>query len=325
MVTAAPVVTVGSEPKPNQAPARRRNLYPYVWMLPALFFMLVAVIIPLIYTVYISCTNYNQTHLFDFHWVGLRNYAYALSTDPLTGYAHAYLWLFGWTFAFAALCTILNVCIGMAIALLVNNPRVPGRIVFRAFLILPWALPAMITAATWRGILNTNFGAVNSILKSLNLGQPAWLDDPNLAKLSLILINAWFSFPFFMVTILGILQSIPNDLFEAGQIDGANGIARFFHIIIPTIRSALAPLVVVQFGFQFNNAAFIYAITQGGPPSLDISGRGETDTLGSYLYNLVSSSEQFGQAAALGVLIFLVILVLSVVNVRLTGAFKEAN
>jgi arabinogalactan oligomer/maltooligosaccharide transport system permease protein len=190
-------------------------------------------------------------------------------------------------------------------------------------LILPWALPFTITVVAWRGVLNTDFGAVNAILSTLGLGRPDWLNDPTLAKLSLIAVNGWFSFPYFMVLILSILQAIPTDLYEVAEIDGANAWARFLHITIPSIRPALAPLIVVQFAFQFNNAAFVYALTNGQPPSLDISGRGETDILGSYLFSQVRNSENFGQMAALGILVFVVIIALSVVNVRFTGAFKE--
>lgn len=310
---------------PAAPAARKRNLFPYLWLSPALFFLSIAIIVPLIFTVYISFTNYNFRHLFDFQVVGWRNYGYAFSTDPYSGYANAYIWLLGWTILFAAACTALNVGVGMLLAVLVNNPRLPGRIVFRALLIVPWALPFTITVVTWQGLLNTNFGAINTILHAIGLGRPDWLNDPNLAKLTVILVNVWFSFPFFMVTILGILQSIPGDLYEAGQIDGASAWGRFRYITLPSIRAAITPLIVVQFGFQFNNALFIYALTQGNPPSLDPSGRGETDLLASFLYKLVGTSRQFSQAAALGVLIFVVIMILSAINVRLTGAFKEVK
>ena len=310
---------------PLTPPKRRRNLFPYAWIAPALLFMVVGIFIPLVYTVYVSGTNYDQSHLYNYHWVGLRNYGYAFSTDEYTGYMLGYLWLFGWTFAFAALCTVVNVVTGGAIALLVNNPRLPGRMIFRAFLILPWALPFTITVVAWRGVLNTDFGAVNSVFSSLGLGRPDWLNDPNLAKLCLIAVNGWFTFPYFMVLILSILQAIPGDLYEVAEIDGASAWARFIHITLPSIRPALAPLIVVQFAFQFNTAQFVYALAAGQPPSLDISGRSETDILGSYLYNQVRNSENFAQMAALGVLIFVVVVVLSVVNIRLTGAFKEAK
>lgn len=310
---------------PAAPPARKRRLFPYAWMTPALFFMVLGILIPLVYTVYISGTNYDQAHLYNYHWVGLRNYGYAFSTDPYTGYVHGYLWLFAWTFFFALACTVVNVCTGGALALLVNNPRLPGRLIYRALLILPWALPFTITVVAWRGVLNTDFGAVNAILSSVGLGRPDWLNDPNLAKLCLIAVNGWFSFPYFMVLILSILQAIPSDLYEVAEIDGASAWARFIHITIPSIRPALAPLLVVQFAFQFNNASFVYALTNGQPPSLDISGRGETDILGSYLFSQVRNSENFAQMAALGTLIFIVILILSAVNVRFTGAFKEVR
>ena len=316
-----------NQPSPAIAPPpRRRSLYPYAWIAPALAFLSLATLLPIIFTIYISFTNYNGTrHFQSYSFVGWRNYGYAFSTDDLTGYAHAYGWLFGWTVVFAAACTALNIGVGLLLAVLVNNKKLPGRMIFRALLILPWALPFFIAATTWQGILNTDFGAINSLLHALGLGKPDWLNDPNLAKMSLILINVWFSFPFFMVTCLGILQSIPGDLYEAGQIDGAGVLARFRHITLPSIRPALSPILVAQFAFQFNNALIVYAITQGGPPTLDSSGRGETDILASYLYKLVGTTRQFSQAAALGVLVFILIMVLSIVNVRLTGAFKEAK
>lgn len=317
------MVPITAIPVQAAPPARKRSLFPYAWMTPAVLLMVVGILVPLIYTIYISGTNYDQAHLYNYRWVGLRNYGYAFSNDPYTGYAHGYLWLFAWTFAFAAACTALNVCAGGAIALLVNNPRLPGRVIFRALLILPWALPFTIAVVAWRGVLSTDFGAVNSILGAVGLGRPDWLNDPTLAKLCLIGVNGWFSFPYFMVLILSILQAIPGDLYEVAEIDGASGWERFLHITIPSIRPALAPLLVVQFAFQFNNAAFVYALTNGQPPSLDISGRGETDILGSYLFSQVRNSQNFAQMAALGTLIFIVIIVLSVFNMRFTGAFRE--
>jgi arabinogalactan oligomer / maltooligosaccharide transport system permease protein len=310
---------------PPAAPVRKQNLFPYAWIAPGMLFIVIAILIPLVYTVYISGTNYNQRHLYDYHWIGLKNYGYAFSTDPYTGYVHGYLWLFAWTFAFAAGCTITNICTGGAIALLVNNPRLPGRVLFRAFLILPWALPFTITVVAWRGVLNTDFGAVNSILTSIGIGRPDWLNDPNLAKLCLIAVNGWFSFPYFMVLILSILQAIPGDLYEVAEIDGASAWARFRHITIPSIRPALAPLIVVQFAFQFNNAQFVFALTGGLPGTLDTSGRGDTDILTSYLFGQIRNNQAYAQMAALGVLIFIVIVFLSVFNVRITGAFKDAK
>jgi len=310
---------------PLLLPSRKRNLFPYAWLVPALLFLIVGILIPVIYTVYISGTNYDQSHLYDFHWVGLRNYGYAFSTDPYTGYMQGYLWLFGWTMVFATGCTIVNICAGGALALLVNNPRLPGRTLFRAFLILPWAVPFSITVVAWRGVLNTDFGAINSILSSLGLGRPDWLNDPNLVKLVLIVVNGWFSFPYFMVLILSVLQAIPADLYEVAEIDGAGAWARFRHITIPSIRPALAPLVVVQFAFQFNNAGFVYALAGGQPPSLDITGRAESDILSSYLWAQVRNSENYAQMGALAVLIFVLVLAISVVNIRLTGAFKEVK
>jgi arabinogalactan oligomer/maltooligosaccharide transport system permease protein len=317
------LTTLGTARPANPSP--KRGLFPYAWMAPALLFMVVGIFIPLAYTVYISGTNYDQAHLYNYHWVGLRNYGYAFSTDPYTGYFHGYLWLFAWTFAFALSCTIVNICAGGAIALLVNNPRLPSRLIYRAFLILPWALPFTITVVAWRGVLNTDFGAVNAILSSVGLGRPDWLNDPNLAKICLVAVNGWFTFPYFMVLILSILQAIPGELYEVAEIDGASAWARFIHITIPSVRPALAPLAVVQFAFQFNNAQFVYALTNGQPPSLDISGRGETDILGSFLFSQVRNSENFAQMAALGILIFIVIIVLSLINVRFTGAFREAR
>lgn len=309
------------------APPRRRswNLSAYGWISPAIFLITIATLIPIAFTIYISLTNYSQLHPFDYHIVGLKNYARAFSTDVATGYLGSYAWLFGWTMVFAAACTVLNVGVGLVLAMMLNNPRLPGRLLFRALLILPWAMPFFITAAVWRGILNSDFGAVNILLRDLHLYAPAWLDDPNLAKLSLIMVNLWFSFPFFMVTSLGVLQSIPTDLYEAGDIDGTSMWTRFRHITLPGIRPAMMPLAVAQFAFQFNNALIVYAITTGNPPSLDASGRGETDILASFLYKLVATSGQYAQAAALGVLIFILVMILSIINVRLTGAFREST
>lgn len=297
---------------------KKKKLYPYYYILPALVFVVLLTLFPDIYTVYLSFTNYSLYHFDKFDFVGLKNYIYILTGSEFS----TFLRVFTWTVVWAFLSVIFAVTVGLSLALTLNKKDLKFRNSYRMLLIVPWAIPAFITVLMWAGLLNSNFGAVNVALKSLGLNAVSWLADPFWAKVSVLGVNLWLSFPFMMVLCLGALQGIPGELYEAASIDGANKCRQFFKITLPLLRSAILPGVITSFAFTFNNFIMIYLLTAGGP-AVPQSVAGATDILVSYTFKLAFTLCRFGLASAYAVVVFILIGTLSIINFSFTKAFKE--
>ncbi len=260
-------------------------------------------------------------------YVGLKNYM-SILTNPLV--SGPFGRVFAWTIAFAALSVLTTFALGLILALLLNDPYLKLRRLYRVLVIVPYTLPALISILVWRGLLNTNMGVINmQILLPLFHVKIPWFTDPTWAKIALVLVNLWLGYPYMMIVSLGALQSIPSELYEAALVDGAGWWKRFSRITLPLLLIPLAPLLIGSFAFNFNNFNIIYLLTQGGPP---IPGAqtpaGATDILLSYAYNLAfkgGSGHQFGLAAAVSVIIFLIIATISAINFRFTGALEDLS
>mgnify|MGYP000377397531 CR=1 FL=1 len=234
------------------------RLTPYLYLVPLLAGTLAFTLIPAIYNIYISFTNWSMFHFRNFRFIGLDNYREIFSGGGAFGP------VIGWTFTWAILCTALNMLVGLVLALLLNHPRLRERNLYRTLLVIPWGLPFILTVQMWAGLLNVD-GAVNLLLTTLGLERVRWLTHPFWARVSVVLVNLWLSYPFFMVVFLAALQSIPRELYEAARIDGAGPWGCFAHITFPWLGLATLPLAITQFAFQFNNFGVIYLLTGGGP------------------------------------------------------------
>lgn len=266
---------------------------------------------------YVSLARYNA-----FGWVGLDNFKVIMAQAN-----RALLPVFLWNILFAVGTIIINTIAGLFMALLLNNPELRFRNLYRTLLIVPWALPGIITIQVWRGFLNENFGAINRLLALLDLNTLNWLGDPTNAKLAILLVNLWLGLPFMMTACLGALSAIPRELYEAARIDGANIWQQFRGVTAPLLRSALVPITLTGFAFNFNNFNLIYLLTDGGPPvSWGTSTARGTDILISWAYNEAFRSQggyAYGLGSAISILIFVVTIGISLVNFRVTGALKE--
>ncbi|MBM3464686.1 MAG: sugar ABC transporter permease [Armatimonadetes bacterium] len=299
---------------------RARGMYPYWFVLPALLSATVATFIPTLYTFYLSFTNWSLYHFHDYHWVGLRNYADILFGSELG----IFLRVFVWTIAWSAISVFGSLVVGMIYAMLLNRKDVSLREFYRTALIVPWAMPSFITVLMWGGLMDSEFGQLNQFVKGLGGTPVPWLTDPGWARFSVLLVNIWLTFPFMMSITLGALQSIPGDLYEAADIDGASRPTQFWKITLPMLRNALVPVIITSFAFAFNNFIGIYLLTRGGPPVPGGGEAGATDILVSYTFKLGFNLSQYGLASAYAVLIFGLIGGLSLINSSLTGAFKDA-
>ncbi len=300
-------------------PTLRRNLQPYAYLLPAIFFMTFATLIPVVYTLYISLTNYSLAHFQSFSLIGLANYASILGgLDYQT-----FLMVGEWTVLFAILSTGLSFLVGLVLALLLNDRSLPERSVYRTLLMVPWAVPGTITILAWSGILNPDFGYFNLALQSMGLPTIPWLSDPFWAKVAVVMVNVWATFPFMMTVCLGALQAVPDELIDAALIDGAGRFARFQYVTLPVLREMAIPLLITNFAFQFNNFNIIYLLTAGGPSTSTSSIAGATDILASYTYSLTLTYQRFGLAAGYAVIIFVIVGAISLWQMRMSHAFEE--
>ncbi len=262
-------------------------------------------------------------------YAGLKNFKDLLTNKQIMS---PFLSVFIWTFEWAALSVFFTFGVGLILAIILNNRRMKFRSIYRTLLIIPWAIPAFISIIMFRvGFFNVSFGIINKIFleKWLHLGPIDWFGNAFWAKVALLLVNTWLGFPYMMVISLGALQSIPNELYEAASIDGASKWHAFWKITFPLLMIPLAPLLVASFAFNFNNFNVIYLLTGGGPPIPNsITPAGQTDILLSYTYNLAfggASGRNYGLAAAISILIFIIIATISAVNFKLSGSFEEVN
>ncbi len=258
--------------------------------------------------------------------IGFKNFTRLLSSPALRG---PFVRVFLWTFAFAFLSVLLSFALGLFLAIVFNSPEVRGRKWIRSLLIIPYAIPGVIGILIWRGMLNPHLGVISTTLESILGWSPAWLSDPGWAKVAVLLINLWLTFPYMMLICSGALQSIPGDLFEAAEVDGAGTWQRFRKITLPMLLVAVGPLLNASFAFSFNNFNVIYLFNEGGPP---IPGTptpaGHTDILISYTYRLAFDSgrgSDYGYAAAITFVIFMFISVITLFNFRYTRIWEEVS
>ncbi|WP_420593648.1 ABC transporter permease subunit [Deinococcus sp.] len=237
--------------------------------------------------------------------------------------------VFFWTVTFAFLTVTFNALAGLILGILLYNPRLKGRNIYRTLLFLPWAIPTVITVQMWVALLNQQFGVVNKTLGLLGLAAVPWLGDPLWAKVSVLVVNLWLGFPYMMTATISALSTISDDLYEAASIDGAGRWQQIQNITLPLLRNSFTPILLSGFAFNFNNFGIIYLLTQGGPP---VTGRtstaGATDILLSWGYNTAfgaAGGQNYSLASAIALIIFVLTLAISLVNFKVAGVFEEAR
>ncbi|WOF24312.1 ABC transporter permease subunit [Microbacterium betulae] len=253
--------------------------------------------------------------------VGFDNFVRAVTDARLAG---PLLQVTLWTFAFAILTVLTSFGLGLLFAIIYNDPRVRGRKVLRTLMILPYAFPAFMSALLWRGMLNSEFGVVNDLF--FFGAEINWLGDPVLAKLAVLWVNLWLSYPYWFLVCTGALQALPADTLEAATIDGAGRWRRFRSIVLPLLLVSTAPLAISSFAFNFNNFTIIYMLSGGGPAFVGNSGLGATDILISAIYQISGVSggaADYGLASALSIVVFVVIGVISALAFRQTRKLEE--
>lgn len=250
--------------------------------------------------------------------VGFENFREVLGDEEFRG---PFFRVLAWNLAFAVGSVVLTFGVGLALATVLNEARLRGRKVYRSLLIIPYALPGFMTALVWKGMLNETFG----LNRWLPFDVP-WQSSTPWAMASLFLVNTWLGYPYMFLVSTGALQSIPTELKEAALVDGASGLTAFRKITFPLLLVTVSPLLVASFAFNFNNFTIIWLVTGGNPRSVSESA-GTTDILLSWVYRIAldASPQRQGLAAALSVLIFLIVAVLSAIGFRYTKAYEEVR
>ncbi|MBU0519210.1 extracellular solute-binding protein, partial [bacterium] len=285
----------------------RKRPFVYWMMLPAFFIIVLTVLYPLIYNIILSASNMGLRNFFDWKIVGLQNYL-SVFTEAV------FYQVLGKTVVWTGVNIIFHVGLGVFLALLLNRV-LPGKGFIRTLLILPWAVPQYITALTWRGMFNQEYGAINLVIaKYFHLPIVNWLGSPFEAFTACILTNIWLGFPFMMVVALGGLQSIPYSLYEAADIDGASWWTKLKRITIPLIKPVMTPAIVLGIVWTFNNLNVIWLVSNAGEPS------DNTHILVSYVYKSAFNLYRYGYAAALSMVIFLILLTFGIFFLQKTKA-----
>jgi maltose/maltodextrin transport system permease protein len=250
--------------------------------------------------------------------VGMKNYVRMFGDADMRG---PFLSIFIWTIVFAGLTVAFSTAIGMTLAVALNWEALRFRGLYRTLLFLPYAVPGFISILVFKGLFNQNFGEINAILSAMFDIRPAWFAEPILAKVMILVVNTWLGYPYIMVLCTGLIKAIPADLYEASAIAGAKPLTNFWKITAPLIVKPLTPLLISAFAFNFNNFVLISLLTDGRPDYLNTKlPAGTTDILVSYTYRIAftDAGQNFGLAAAISTVIFFLVAVLSMANLKLT-------
>ena len=259
--------------------------------------------------------------------IGLQNYQRFL-TDP--SFRGPLLRIFAWNVTFALLSVLFSFGLGLMIAIVFGR-TMPGQRVIKSLLIIPFAVPQVITLLVWRGILNPLAGVVPNMLQSIfnqPVGWPPFFADPTWVKVALILINVWLAYPYFMLISSGALQAIPTDMYEAADIDGAGAWEQFRSLTLPLLLVAVGPLLISSFTVNFNSFNVIYLFNSGGPPMVGTAlPAGHSDILISYVYNLAFGRglALYGYASAITIMIFFMMVLVTIFQHRRMATWEETT
>ena len=301
------------------------NGFPYLMITPGFFLLTFVVIFPILFVGLLAFTNYDLYHQYPANladWVGFQNFVDIFKLDIWRNTFFAVLaWTIVWTFG----ATTLQVALGIFLAILVNQKDLKGKAIIRTLMILPWAVPSFITILIFSGMFNETFGIINkSILPLLNIDPQPWMTNEMWTRFALIMIQTWLGFPFIFAMTTGVLQSIPDELYEAATVDGASIMQKFFSITLPLVLFATAPILITQYTFNFNNFNVIF-LFNGGGPALPSQNAGGTDILISWIYRLTMTSAQYGKAAAVTMILSLIVISVALWQFKRTKSFQEED
>ncbi|MDR0554930.1 MAG: sugar ABC transporter permease [Treponema sp.] len=300
------------------------SAFEYIMITPGMLLVIFISIVPILFAVLVAFTNYNANFIPPRRLVEWNGFNTFLDIFRIKIWGSTFVQIFIWTIAWAFLATFSSYAFGLLQALIIRSKAVKYRAVWRGIFILPWAVPGLVSMLVFRAMLHSE-GAINQLLLSAGIIHEAipFLSNVFWARLCLVLVNVWLGFPYFMALISGVMTTIPQDMYEAAEIDGANIFQVFRKITLPFIIASTAPQILMSVTFNFNNFNMIYFMTGGGPPNVNFQMAGSTDILISWIFKLTLDQRMYNYASALSIFIFIVIASVSAWNLLRTRAFKE--
>lgn len=270
----------------------RKTAFPYLLILPSVLILLVFTGFPLLYGMGLGFTNMNLNTFKAPKFNGIDNFIRIFSSaDLYIVTLRTIIW------------TIINVSfhisVGVFLAILLNR-KLPGKNVLRVLLMIPWAVPEYISALAWKGMFQSQFGAVNLLLGQIGIQGPSWLTEPTWTLAACILTNIWLGIPFMMLITLSGLQSIPQELYEAGNMDGVNSWQKFKHITLPLLKPVLLPAAILGTVWTFNKVTIIIIMTNG-------TSNENTHILVTKVFRDAFNFFNYGKAAAFSIVIFMML------------------
>ena len=295
-------------------------------MTPPMVFIALFTILPLIFMICMAFTNYSKIgeHLVLFDWVGLDNFKALFDSGSILG---STFWsVLGWTLVWAFFATFSNYIFGMIVSLLINRKGTRAKGFWRFCFVLSCAVPMFVSLLIMRTMLQSE-GAVNVLLRNLGLiAQDASLPfftDPTWARVTVIIINIWVGVPYTLLQLTGVLQNIPEELYEAARVDGANAFQIFFKITLPYMLYVTTPYLITTFTGNVNNFNVIYLLS-GGDPVTDVGATaGKTDLLVTWLYKLTIDKQYYNIGAVIGILTFIILAIGALLTYRNSKSYKE--
>ncbi|HWQ05714.1 MAG TPA: sugar ABC transporter permease [Feifaniaceae bacterium] len=285
---------------------RNDNKRAYLYSALSLLLILVVVVFPILYTAYISLTNMNLYHWFNFDFVGLENYKEALFVFD-SGFLAALLRTVLWT----VLNMALQLTIAFGLASLLNSPNLKGRGIYKTILMFPWAMPGYVSILLWKtGMFNSTFGLLNQWMERLGLGMVRWLANDVSAFLCCTAVNLWLALPFMIMIIDGALQSVDRSLYETALLNGATRLQKTAYITVPLIKPVIGPAVIITIFTTFKQFDVIYLLTQqaGSPSGANIH------TILTYAYENAFITSNYGYSSAVSIIIFLLMIAFTVLT-----------
>ena len=297
LIRAAPAAAGAARHRSLYRMARRRSTVAFLFALPLLAVIGGLIVYPGLYAVYLSMLNKAQTK-----FVGFSNYSFLFTRDTFWQVVEQ-------SCIFAITAVILKALIGIITAHLVNNLPTKGQRKWRGMLLIPWVIPLSLSTLGWLWLLDPTYSAFNWLLAKLGGPHIPWLSEPNLARFCAILVNVWYGAPFFLIMYLAALKSVPEQLYEAAAIDGANAWQRFIHITLPMMRNIMAITILFSLIITFANFDIVQIMTAGGP-------RNMTHVFATYAFLLGIRSGDLPLGAATSLFMFPILAVAAVFILR---------
>ena len=300
--------------KTKQKFADSRNRFIFFMLLPALILPLIFTYYPMIKGSLMAFQSYNLMNVTNIKWIGLGNFQKLFANTP----GNIFYTILKNTAIWVIVSLFFQFTIGFALALLLRK-KFRGSSVYQGLIFFPWAVSGFLIGIMWRWMFNGTSGVINDILLRIGIihSPIAWLASKDTALLSVIIANIWYGIPFFTIMITAALRGVPQELYEAAEVDGANAIGKFFNITLPSIKSVILLTILMRVIWIFNFPDLIYSMTQGGPG-------GSSHIITSFMMQKVQSLD-YGLASALGLLVILFLTVFTIIYFSVTkfGRLEE--